>query len=114
MTFVVDRICAYPVRLQLCEMLLCAHIVCPRRDSDAWAVDSDPSSGQSTSGNGGSKQGAASALTPTYTFSRTVPADADLSALLCEEAGLRVGASNLVLGLNASADSFYSSQVGCY
>ncbi|GFR52160.1 hypothetical protein Agub_g14691 [Astrephomene gubernaculifera] len=45
-----------------------------------------------------------------YTVAMRVPADAQLAALLAAEAERVVGAERVVHGLNASADSFYSSQ----
>lgn len=46
-----------------------------------------------------------------YRLCLPVPADAELSALLVHEAAAAVGSGRVVQGLNASADSFYSSQV---
>lgn len=44
-------------------------------------------------------------------LSLPVPADPELSTLLVAEAAALVGPGRVVEGLNASADSFYSSQV---
>mmetsp|Transcript_11383 Transcript_11383/g.24464 ORF Transcript_11383/g.24464 Transcript_11383/m.24464 type:complete len:371 (-) Transcript_11383:889-2001(-) len=60
-----------------------------RRNPDAWTL-----------GNGHAP----------YILSHPVPPDADMAALLVEEAAAAVGAENVVQGVNASADSFYSSQ----
>ncbi len=67
-----------------------------RRDPDAW-------------GRQGTKGRAAG---PHYAASQPVGADAGLAHVLVEEAEALVGAGHVVQGLNASADSFYSSQVG--
>ncbi|KAG2439128.1 hypothetical protein HXX76_004495 [Chlamydomonas incerta] len=53
--------------------------------------------------------GAAAGARP-YMVSLPVPADDELAALLTAEATAVVGAGRVVQGLNASADSFYSSQ----
>ncbi|KAG2427917.1 hypothetical protein HYH02_014519, partial [Chlamydomonas schloesseri] len=53
--------------------------------------------------------GAAAGTRP-YMVSLPVPADDELAALLTAEATAVVGAGRVVQGLNASADSFYSSQ----
>ena len=50
-------------------------------------------------------------MAPRYTTSRPVRPDPLLAALLVEESGRAVGEHRVVCGLNASADSFYSSQV---
>lgn len=48
---------------------------------------------------------------PPYTFSRPIPADPALSrALAAEAAALLGGEGHVCAGLNATADSFYSSQ----
>ncbi|KAG1672222.1 hypothetical protein FOA52_002923 [Chlamydomonas sp. UWO 241] len=60
-----------------------------RRNPDAWTL-----------GNG----------TPPYTSSLPVMADAQLSAALVDEAVKELGQQHVVEGLNATADSFYSSQ----
>ena len=54
--------------------------------------------------------GAAAGARP-YMVSLPVPADGELAALLTAEATAVVGPGRVVQGLNASADSFYSSQV---
>ena len=46
-----------------------------------------------------------------YVCSLPVPADPQLSAILVAQAAALVGGDRVVEGLNASADSFYSSQV---
>lgn len=56
-----------------------------------------------------SPEGEAAGLTP-YTFSRPIPSDAPLSAALAREAAARLGGEGVCSGLNATADSFYSSQ----
>lgn len=63
--------------------------VCIRRDPDAW-----------THGDG----------RPRYTVSAPVAADPVLRQLLVEACEQQVGAEGVVQGLNATADSFYSSQ----
>ncbi|KAL4859498.1 Purine nucleoside phosphorylase DeoD-type [Chlorella vulgaris] len=47
---------------------------------------------------------------PPYTFSRPIPSDAALSQALQHEAALLLGPEGVCCGLNATADSFYSSQ----
>jgi uridine phosphorylase len=49
-------------------------------------------------------------LPPPYCFSRPIPSDAALSAALQREAAALLGAEGVCSGLNATADSFYSSQ----
>lgn len=67
---------------------------CRRRNPDAFAKSAE------------------NATTPAYTLSQSVPADAALSAALLQALQSVVGPGDLVAqGLNASADSFYSSQV---
>ncbi|KAF8055740.1 purine nucleoside phosphorylase [Scenedesmus sp. PABB004] len=63
--------------------------VCIRRDPDAWTL-----------GDG----------RPAYAVSAPVAADPQLAALLVAAATERVGPAAVVAGLNATADSFYSSQ----
>ena len=46
-----------------------------------------------------------------YIFSSPVPANLCLSELIIEEALKKLGPENVVEGMNATADSFYSSQV---
>lgn len=65
-----------------------------RRNPDAW---SDPEA----------------ALDP-YSFTLPVASDPELVSSLAREAGGIMGHGNVVRGLNATADSFYSSQVGHY
>lgn len=62
----------------------------PRRNPDAWAL-----------GNGSSA----------YISSLPVQADEGLTQSLLSEARAALGESSVVTGLNATADSFYSSQV---
>ena len=59
----------------------------------------------SSSGNGGQQS-----QTEPYLIFRPQPADAQLSAALVSELSAEIGAERVVEGLNASADSFYSSQ----
>ncbi len=47
-----------------------------------------------------------------YAFSLPVPADPVLSHLLKRQLAARLGEDGVVEGMNATADSFYSSQVG--
>lgn len=47
-----------------------------------------------------------------YIFSLPVPADPVLSSLLKRQLAARLGDDGVREGLNATADSFYSSQVG--
>ncbi|PRW58451.1 uridine phosphorylase [Chlorella sorokiniana] len=56
-----------------------------------------------------SPEGEACGLPP-YRFSRPIPSDPLLSQALQQEAARRLGAENVCSGLNATADSFYSSQ----
>jgi hypothetical protein len=74
----------------MCPGLLIVLCVC-RRDPDAWTF----------------KDGR-----PCYVKSAPVPADAELSALLVEACRGQLGQRRVVEGLDATADSFYSSQVG--
>jgi len=66
-----------------------------RRDPDAWTLPR-----------------AAGGRTRTQPYATTLPVapDPQLASLLVEEAAKQVGADRVVEGLNASADSFYSSQ----
>lgn len=50
--------------------------------------------------------------TPAYSLSQPVLADPGLSAALLQSLRFTLGEDSVVEGLNASADSFYSSQVG--
>lgn len=56
-----------------------------------------------------SPEGEAAGLTP-YSFSRPIPSDPQLSAALAAEAAAWLGTEGVCAGLNATADSFYSSQ----
>jgi len=56
-----------------------------------------------------SPEGLASGLPP-YTFSQPIPSDSVLSLALQLEAARLMGAEGVCCGLNATADSFYSSQ----
>ena len=47
-----------------------------------------------------------------YAFTLPVHSDSELVSSLANEAGQTMGSGNVVQGLNATADSFYSSQVG--
>eukprot|EP00879_Flechtneria_rotunda_P020628 GHRR01021707.1.p1 GENE.GHRR01021707.1~~GHRR01021707.1.p1 ORF type:complete len:312 (+),score=96.98 GHRR01021707.1:257-1192(+) len=69
--------------------------ICIRRDPDAWTY----------------RDGR-----PHYTVSAPVPADTQLAQLVVEAATEQVGVQAVVQGLNATADSFYSSQgrLGCH
>lgn len=67
-----------------------------RRNPDAWS-DALPGNGH---------PGPAP-----YTFTQPVHADPELVRSLAAEAGQIMGPANVVRGLNATADSFYSSQV---
>ena len=49
-------------------------------------------------------------LPPPYCFSRPIPSDPALSAALQREAAALLGPEGVCSGLNATADSFYSSQ----
>ena len=69
-----------------------------RRNPDAWS-DYPPGNGIGH-------------LHAPYTFTQPVFADPELVWSLAAEAGLIMGPANVVRGLNATADSFYSSQVG--
>lgn len=60
-----------------------------RRDPDAWTFEDDR---------------------PHYTTSAPVPADPQLRDLLVAAAAQQVGPEGVIQGLNATADSFYSSQ----
>ena len=62
-----------------------------RRDPDAFTLGSD---------------------TKPYLFSLPVPADPVLSSSLRRHLAARLGEDGVVEGMNATADSFYSSQVG--
>ena len=50
---------------------------------------------------------------PPYTFSRPIPSDPVLSLALQLEAARLLGPEGVCSGLNATADSFYSSQGRC-
>lgn len=50
---------------------------------------------------------------PAYTFSQPIPSDPVLSLALQLEAARLLGAEGVCSGLNATADSFYSSQGRC-
>ncbi|GAX77180.1 hypothetical protein CEUSTIGMA_g4626.t1 [Chlamydomonas eustigma] len=63
-----------------------------RRNPDAWSDLSTAS------------------MLPAYMFTLPVQADPHIVRLLAEEASSTMGASNVISGLNATADSFYSSQ----
>lgn len=54
-------------------------------------------------------EGEASGLAP-YCFSRPIPSDPALSHALATEAAALLGPGGVCTGLNATADSFYSSQ----
>lgn len=71
-------------------LLLASGSVCVRRDPDAFNSDRSDE-------------------TP-YSVTKPIAADSELTAALQQAASELVGESNVVLGLNASADSFYSSQ----
>lgn len=77
-----------------------------RRNPDAF-YDLDHHSHQHN-GDNSSYNGS---ITPSpYMISRPVTVDGQLAALIKQQASLRLGAHNVVSGLNATADSFYASQ----
>lgn len=59
---------------------------------------------------GGGGDGAVQGLVPYYRLSLPVPGDEELTGLLERELHFLLGEQNVARGLNASADSFYSSQ----
>ena len=59
---------------------------------------------------GGSARLQLQQLPPPYCFSRPIPSDPALSAALQREAAVLLGAEGVCSGLNATAESFYSSQ----
>ncbi|GLC65493.1 hypothetical protein PLESTF_000302500 [Pleodorina starrii] len=109
---------------KLGDLLIATHgSIAIRRDPDYWTLlesSYEPSHGNGGgengngkgSANGGHANGAngARAGRKPYATSLPVPADPQLAALLAEEAAAVVGPDRVVEGLNASADSFYSSQ----
>ncbi|KXZ47755.1 hypothetical protein GPECTOR_33g637 [Gonium pectorale] len=112
---------------KLGDLLIASHgSIGIRRDPDYWTLLDSESSLEHTNGhkqsngsggngsanghaNGHSGAAAAGGRKP-YAVALPVPADPQLAALLSEEAARVVGAARVVQGLNASADSFYSSQ----
>lgn len=86
------RQCNWPFEAQLVTPLPSLLAPSRRRDPDAF-----------------SPEGEACGLPP-YRFSRPIPSDPLLSQALQQEAARRLGEENVCSGLNATADSFYSSQ----
>ncbi|EFJ47292.1 hypothetical protein VOLCADRAFT_92031 [Volvox carteri f. nagariensis] len=113
---------------KLGDLLIATHgSIAIRRDPDYWTFQEDYDSGYDSSSsagsnvsNGGAGNGrsngaaangtATAAVRKPYVTTLPVPANPQLAALLAEEASRVVGRDRVVEGLNASADSFYSSQ----
>ena len=79
---------------RLGSLIIAQSAVNIKRNPDAW-----------------SSQGGAEDVVPPYLFTLPVRADQELVALLAGQAEPLLGKDNVVQGLNATADSFYSSQV---
>jgi uridine phosphorylase len=102
---------------KLGDLLLASHgSIAIRRDPDYWTLleGYESHAAKGSAGNGksnGSANGHSLAGRKPYAMSLPVPANEQLAALLAVEAARVVGTDRVVEGLNASADSFYSSQV---
>ncbi|GLI71265.1 hypothetical protein VaNZ11_016385 [Volvox africanus] len=112
---------------KLGDLLIAAHgSIAIRRDPDYWTL-MDGRESLFRASNGASRNGTANGTASTngsggaatsggftgrkpYMTSLPVPANSQLAALLAAEAAQVVGPDRVVEGLNASADSFYSSQ----
>lgn len=106
-----------PARLG--DLLIATHgSIAIHRNPDFWTLSMQGAAGNGSSSSGAApsssksvQEGSSVADARPYRLCLPVPADQELGSLLVEEAAAAVGAGRVVQGLNASADSFYSSQV---